>query len=98
MEATGPRVVTGKLAALTPRTPRRSEPRTRKQGPGEPSRPALMLALAYRIERAIEEGEVRDQAEAARRLGVTRARLSQVQDLALFAPGIQEAFLALQSA
>lgn len=36
-----------------------------------------MLGLAYRIERAIEEREVREQAEAARRLGVTRARLSQ---------------------
>jgi hypothetical protein len=42
---------------------------------------ASMLALAHQIQGAIDRGELADQAEAARRLGLTRARLTQVIDL-----------------
>ena len=63
-----------------------------------PARVALMLALAHTIQRAIDRGEVRDQAEAARRLGVTPARVSQLLDLTLLAPAIQEAALGLSAA
>jgi UDP-N-acetylglucosamine 2-epimerase len=45
------------------------------------------------IQRAIDRGEIRDQAEAARKLGVTRARLTQILDLTLLAPEIQERVL-----
>lgn len=58
-----------------------------------PARVALQLALAHRIQEAIEAGEIRDQAEAARLLGVTRARVSQLLDLTLLAPDIQEQLL-----
>ena len=54
------------------------------------SRAARMLALAHHIEQLIDAGELADYAEAARRLGITRARLSQVMALTLLAPRIQE--------
>jgi hypothetical protein len=58
-----------------------------------PPKVALMLALAHQIERLIESGEVADYADAARALGLTRARLTQVMNLLLLAPSIQEAVL-----
>ncbi|MCC6750889.1 MAG: hypothetical protein IT371_24740 [Deltaproteobacteria bacterium] len=58
---------------------------------------AVMLALAHKIEDAIERGLVRDRAEVARRLGLTRARLTQLMDLALLAPDIQVAVLELEA-
>lgn len=59
-----------------------------------PARIAVTLALAHTIQRAIDRGEIRDQAEAARRLGVTRARMTQILDLTLLAPDIQEQILS----
>jgi hypothetical protein len=56
-----------------------------------------MLVLAHLIQRAIDRGELADQAEAARRLGVTRARLTQLLDLTLLGPDVQERVLALES-
>ena len=54
---------------------------------------ARRIALAHQIEDLIERGELRDYAEAAERLGLTRARLTQICDLALLAPDIQAAVL-----
>ena len=48
-----------------------------------PARVAIMLALAHKIQDAIDRRVVADRAEAARRLGVTRARVTQLLDLAL---------------
>ncbi len=59
----------------------------------QPSRIARMLALAYYVERQIESGEIKDYAEAARRLRVSRARISQVVDLVNLAPSVQERIL-----
>ncbi len=50
---------------------------------------ARRVALAHHIENLIERGELRDYAEAAERLGLTRARVTQICDLALLAPDIQ---------
>lgn len=58
-----------------------------------PARVAIMLALAHKIQDAIDRGAVRDQAEAARRLGLTRARVTQLMGLTLLAPDIQEKLL-----
>ena len=55
-----------------------------------PARVAVMLALAHKIQDAIDSGVDRDRAEAARRLGLTRARVTQLLDLTLLAPEIQE--------
>ncbi len=56
-------------------------------------RKARRLALAYRVEQLIESGELRDLADAARRLGLTRARLTQIQDLLLMPLEEQERLL-----
>ena len=57
--------------------------------PTGPSRTARMLALAHHIERQIEDGAIPDYAAAARALGLTRARITQVMNLLLLAPEIQ---------
>jgi hypothetical protein len=62
-----------------------------------PARVAIMLALAHKIQDAIDRGVVRDRAEVARRLGLTRARLTQLMDLTTLAPDIQEKILFLES-
>lgn len=41
-----------------------------------PARVALMVALAHKIQQAIDRGDVRDRAEVARRLSFTRARIT----------------------
>ena len=58
------------------------------------SRAARMFALAHHVERLVEAGELAGYAEAARALGLTRARLTQVMNLLLLAPEIQERVLA----
>lgn len=62
-----------------------------------PARIALMLALAHKIQEAIERGQVRDQADVARRLGFTRARLTHLMDLVLLAPDLQELVLEFEA-
>jgi ParB-like chromosome segregation protein Spo0J len=58
---------------------------------------AIMLALAHKIQQAIDRGQVRDRAEVAQRLGLTRARVTQLLDLTLLAPKIQEDLLFAQA-
>jgi hypothetical protein len=62
-----------------------------------PARVAVMLALAHKIQAAIDHGVVHDRAEAASRLGLSKARISQLLDLTLLAPDIQEQILDLQA-
>jgi len=62
-----------------------------------PARVAIALALAHKIEDAIQRGVARDRADVARRLGLTRARVTQLMDLTLLAPDIQAAVLALET-
>lgn len=64
-----------------------------------PPRPARVnsaakdLAMGHRIVRAVESGEMRDYSEAARRLGVSQARVSMLVAITFLAPDIQEAIL-----
>ncbi|MBM4321206.1 MAG: hypothetical protein FJ125_14960 [Deltaproteobacteria bacterium] len=62
-----------------------------------PARVAVMLALAHKLQAAIDEGKAVDRADVARRLGLTRARISQLLDLTLLAPDIQEEVLFLEA-
>jgi hypothetical protein len=62
-----------------------------------PARVATTLAFAHKIRQAILSGEIQDQADAARKLGLTRARLSQVIDLTNLAPDLQEEILFLET-
>ena len=63
--------------------------------PGRVPRIARFMALAIRFERLIQAGAVADYAELARLGHVTRARITQVMNLRLLAPDIQEAILFL---
>ena len=51
------------------------------------------LATAYRIDAEIRDGICPDQAGAARKLGMTRARVTQLSNLLFLSPAIQEAIL-----
>ena len=63
-----------------------------------PPRIACLLALAHRFQMLLDTGQVQDYAELARLGRVTRARLSQIMNLLLLAPGIQERLLFWPSA
>jgi len=58
-----------------------------------PLRVARTLALAHVFRELIEARVVRDQAELASLTGFTRARITQMLDLTLLAPDIQESLL-----
>ncbi len=89
----GTTVVVGQLFRVRRGRERRFVTEQPKEPGRRPAKVALQLALAHRIQRAIEAGEVKDQAEAARMLGLTRARVSQLLGLTLLAPDIQERLL-----
>ncbi len=72
-------------------------PATPPEPARRPARIARMLALAHRLEDAIERGEYAHRADAARQLGVTRARITQLLHLTLLAPDIQETLLQLEA-
>ncbi len=54
-----------------------------------------LMALAIRFEQLIQDGHVADYAELARLSHVSRARITQVMNLRLLAPDIQEQILFL---
>jgi hypothetical protein len=56
---------------------------------------ARLLALAHKIDGMIRAGELCDLADAARTLGLARVRMTQITNLLLLAPEIQEAILEL---
>jgi hypothetical protein len=92
----GTRVVEGELHRVR-RGRRKSFVAAPPSGPlRRPARVAVSLAFAHRIRQAIESGELKDQADAARTFGFTRARLSQILDLANLAPDLQEGILFLE--
>ena len=62
----------------------------------KPARVAIMLAFAHKLQEAIDNGEYSDRADAARKLGLTRARVSQLLDLLMLAPDIQEKILFME--
>lgn len=63
--------------------------------PGRVPRVSRLMALAIKVDGLIASGAIADQAEAARLGHVTRARMTQVLNLSLLAPDIQEAVLNL---
>ena len=56
-------------------------------------RVARLLALAHTLDAKIRAGELDDMAHAAKVCGVTRPRVTQIMNLLLLAPEIQEAIL-----
>ena len=71
-----------------------------KPAPGAPApkervpRITRLLALAHRFHGLLDRGIVKDMAELADAAGISRARASQVMNLLLLAPDIQEEILA----
>lgn len=63
--------------------------------PGAVPRVSRLMALAIRLNRLLGEGVARDYADLARLGGVTRARLTQIMNMLLLAPDIQEELLFL---
>lgn len=97
---------TAKAAALTVEGTihfaRRGKAKELRTGPapaplpvGRVPRVARLMALALKFEQLIREGAVKDYAELARLGHVTRARLTQIMNLTLLAPDIQEELLFL---
>jgi hypothetical protein len=66
------------------RTPRR------KQRPARTLRVARLLALAHRMRAMLDRGEAKSQADLANRMGMCPARVTQLLELLLLAPDIQE--------
>ena len=62
---------------------------------GRVPRVARFMALAIRFEKLIRDGQVSDYAELAQLGHVTRARITQIMNLLMLAPDIQEAILFL---
>ena len=55
---------------------------------------ARFLALGHAIDQAVRRRDLPSHAAAARQLGITEARVSQIVQLTLLAPDIQERILA----
>ena len=56
-----------------------------------------LMALAIKFQNMVDRGEVRDYADLARLGYVSRARLTQIMNLLLLAPDIQEQLLLPES-
>ena len=69
------------------------EPRPVSRPRARSERLARQLALAHRIERSIEAGEVRSYGDVARRLGLTQPRVTQIMGLLSLSPVMQERVL-----
>lgn len=82
----------GQLYRFTDKPPEPSPEPVRR-----PARVAQMLAFAHGLQAAIDRAEFRDQAAAARHFQLTRARVTQLMNLTLLAPDIQEQVLFLEA-
>lgn len=67
-------------------------PQGPKPGPRIP-RITRLMALAIKLQEMIDRGEIQDYVDIARLGYITRARASQIMNLTLLAPDIQEALL-----
>ena len=72
---------------------RRSTAEPKLPDPPRVPRIARLMALAVKFQDMVDRGEVRDYADLARLGFVTRARLTQIMNLMLLAPDIQERLL-----
>jgi hypothetical protein len=72
---------------------RKSRPAEQKVEAPRIPRTTRLMALALKFQDMVDRGEVRDYADLARLSFVTRARLTQIMNLLLLAPDIQEEIL-----
>jgi hypothetical protein len=71
------------------------QPAAPSSEPGRVPRVARLMALAIRFDRLVHDGVLADYAELARLGHVTRARVTQIMNLLMLAPDIQEAIVFL---
>ena len=93
-------VITQKVSFATRRAGRREikpgpQPVPPQTNEGTIPRISRLMALAIHFDRLIRSGAITDQAELARLGYVTRARVTQIMNLLLLAPDIQESILTL---
>lgn len=94
----GLRTFTVPLSALRRQPFTRMTPPPPKPVPKRrPARVAQMLALAHALQSKLDRGEYQDQTTLAAELGFTRGRLTQLLNLTLLAPDIQEEVLHLDA-
>ena len=79
------------------RRERRRRPKEEQNAAPSIPRIARLIALAIKFQDMVDRGEVRDYADLARLGFVTRARLTQIMNLLLLAPDIQEEIMGLGS-
>jgi len=74
---------------------RRERQRKERKAESLPRIPRItrLMALAIKFQDMVDSGKVRDYADLARLGYVTRARLTQIMNLLLLAPDIQETLL-----
>ncbi len=82
---------------------RRARSMEERLGPPEPPKPGpriphitRLMALAIKLQEMIDRGEIQDYVDIARLGYITRARASQIMNLTLLAPDIQEDLLFLE--
>lgn len=66
-----------------------------KRPPGRTPRISKLMALAIHFDDMVAQGQIEDYATIARLGGVSRARITQIVNLTLLAPDIQEEILFL---
>lgn len=81
------------LAGWSPR--QRDQPDPTPPPPARLPRITRLMALAIKLQDIVDRGEVRDYADIARLGYVTRARITQIMNLLLLAPDVQESILDL---
>ena len=97
MSARGTRLIVGELHRVRRGRQKRFVAVTSPGPVHRAARVAITLALAHKIRQAILSGQIQDQANAARKLGLTRARVTQILDLTNLAPDLQEEILYLKA-
>lgn len=81
--------------AVRPPANRKRQPQPAEKGPPRIPRITRLMALAIKFQDMVDRGEVRDYADLARLGYVTRARLTQIMNLLLLGPDIQEDILGV---
>jgi hypothetical protein len=87
-----PREIVGRIALRE-----RIANQTLREPVRRPARVAQVLTYAHCLQRAIERGDYRDYSHVAERLGYTKARITQMLNLILMDPSIQDEILHLES-
>jgi hypothetical protein len=67
---------------------------THREAPACVPKITRLLVLGHHFERLVRDGAVKDYAEIARLTGLTRARVTQIVNLTLLAPQIQDEILS----